>query len=91
MLPISRFQTKCTSCHRLDTKLIGPSLRNIIQKRSPEYILNMIVNPVDKTLYHPIAKKLVQEYGSQMTFQNVNLNDAYKILDFLRFENRVKK
>jgi Cytochrome c len=85
------YQTKCTSCHRLDTKLVGPPLRNIIQKRSPEYILNMIVNPVDMTLYHPIAKKLVLEYGSQMTFQNVNLNDAYKILDFLRFENNINK
>ena len=33
------------------------------------------------------AKKIALEFGSQMTFQNVNLNDAYKILDYLRFEN----
>ena len=84
------FQTKCTSCHKLDKKLIGPPLRNIIERRNPEYILNMIVNPVDMTLYHPTAKKLAIEYGSQMTFQNVNLNDAYEILDFLRFENGIK-
>jgi len=81
------FQTKCTSCHRLDNKLIGPPLRNVVQKRSPEFILNIIVNPVDMTLYHPEAKKLAIEYGSQMTFQNVNLNDAFKILDFLRYED----
>ena len=84
------FQTKCTSCHKLDKKLIGPPLRNIIERRNPEYILNMNVNPVDMTLYHPTAKKLAIEYGSQMTFQNVNLNDAYEILDFLRFENGIK-
>ena len=85
------FQTKCTSCHRIDTKLIGPPLRNVIQSRSPEFILNIIVNPVDMTLYHPEAKKMAIEYGSQMTFQNVNLNDAYKILDYLRFEYSVIK
>ena len=85
------FQTKCTSCHRLDNKLVGPPLRNVIKKRIPEFILNIIVNPVDMTLYHPEAKKLAIEYGSQMTFQNVNLNDAYKILDFLRYEYGVIK
>jgi len=87
----SIFQTKCTSCHRLDTKLIGPPLRNVVQSRNPEFILNMIVNPVDMTLYHPEAKKMVIEFGSQMTFQNVKLTEAYKILDYLRFENKEKK
>lgn len=81
------FYSKCTSCHRLDNKLAGPPLRNVIEKRSPEYILNIIVNPVDMTLYHPTAKNLALEYGSQMTYQNVSFKDAYKILDFLRFEN----
>ena len=36
------YLAKCTSCHRLDTKLIGPPLRDVVQNRSPEFILNII-------------------------------------------------
>ena len=75
----------------MDTKLIGPPLRDVVENRSPEFILNIIVNPVDMTLYHPEAKKMALEYGSQMTFQNIKLKDAYKILDYLRYENSANK
>jgi hypothetical protein len=81
------FQAKCTSCHKLDMDFVGPALGKIVEQRSPEYIINMIVNPVDMTLYHPVARKQIEKYKSQMTFQNVKLNDAFKILDYLRNAN----
>ena len=82
------FKIKCTPCHKLDSDFIGPALGHIIDLKSPEYILNMIINPVDMTLYHPIARQQAEKYGSQMTFQNVKLNNAFKILDYLRYENK---
>lgn len=85
------FQNKCISCHKLDDTLAGPPLRKIIEIRTPEYILNMIVNPVDMTLFHPVARNLATKLGSQMTNQNVSLNDALNILDYLRYENKIGK
>ncbi|MDP6908540.1 MAG: cytochrome c [Flavobacteriales bacterium] len=39
------FNAMCTACHTLDTKMIGPALAGVVGKRSPEWIMNMILNP----------------------------------------------
>ena len=39
------FTSKCTVCHDLDQKKIGPALRNITTIRTPEYFMNMMVTP----------------------------------------------
>lgn len=80
------FEQKCFSCHRLDTKLVGPALRQVTKRRTPEYILNMILNPEEMTKRHPVAKQLLAEHLTQMTFQNVTRDDAMLILDYLRSE-----
>ena len=78
------FMTRCTACHLLDRELAGPPLRNVLETRTAEYVLNMMLNPVDMTLKHPAARKMAKQYGSHMTNQGLNKAQALDILDFLR-------
>jgi mono/diheme cytochrome c family protein len=81
------FETKCIQCHKLDERYTGPALRDVAERRSPEYILNMILNPEEMTKRHPEAKKLLGIYANQMTFQNVTYDDAINLLEYLRMES----
>ncbi len=85
------FETKCVSCHKLDEKLVGPAQRDVVERRSPEYIMNMILNPDEMLNKHPEAKKMLAIYKTRMTFQNVTKEDARKILEYFRAVDKEKK
>lgn len=80
------FQTYCTACHTpTDQRLIGPGLKGITKIRTPEWILNMITDPVKMTKNDAVAKALKAEFNNvQMTDQNVSNENARAILEFLR-------
>jgi cytochrome c len=78
------FATKCSPCHKLDERYIGPAQRYATERRPPEYIMNMILNPDEMVKRHPEAKKLLAEYLSPMTFQNVTEADARMLLEYMR-------
>jgi cytochrome c len=37
------FKTNCTACHKVEKRFIGPSPKGILERRSPEWIMNMIL------------------------------------------------
>ena len=78
------FDTKCASCHKLDEKYVGPAQRDVFKRRSPEYILNFMLNPEENYKKHPEAKKLLGEYLTQMPNQNLTIDEAKAMLDFFR-------
>ena len=81
----SIFEGKCSACHQLsDQKVVGPGMAGVTEKRSPEWIMNMIINPEEMTKKDPTAKKLLAEHLTQMTNQNINEADARALLEFLR-------
>lgn len=81
----SIFESKCSACHKTTAqKVVGPGLKGITGKRTPAWILNMITNPLEMTQKDPIAKGLLEEHLTQMTFQDVSDDDAKAILEFLR-------
>lgn len=82
------FESKCSQCHKFDEKYTGPALRNVTKRRTPEYIVNNILNPEEMANKHPEAKKLVALHATKMTFQNVTQDDALKILDYFRAEEK---
>lgn len=82
------FEAKCAQCHKLDERYTGPALRNVTKLRTPEYVINMIMNPEGMVKKHPEAKKLFALHATQMTFQNVAQDDAMKILDYFRSEEK---
>ena len=81
------FEEKCMQCHKMDERYTGPALRSVTEKRTPEYILNMILNPEEMTKKHPEARKMLGIYANQMTFQNVTQDDARALLEYLRMES----
>jgi mono/diheme cytochrome c family protein len=39
------FEQKCSACHKFDERYVGPALKGVTQRRTPEYIMNMILDP----------------------------------------------
>ncbi len=79
------FNSKCMACHRLDTKLVGPPLRNITKQQSPVYIMNYLLNTTEMQKKEPQLKKLIKEYnGVVMPDQGLNKKQARSALEYLR-------
>ena len=78
------FNLKCAPCHKVDERFIGPSQRYTADRRTPEYIINMILNPDEMTKKHPTGQKMLAEYLSPMTNMNLKMEDANLVLDYLR-------
>lgn len=78
------YETYCTACHKLDERLIGPPLKEVTARRSPEWIMNMIMNPDGMLKEDPIAQELLKEYLSPMVNQNISEEQARKVLEYFR-------
>lgn len=78
------FNTKCVACHKLDERYVGPAQRDVIKRRTPEFIMNMMLNPQEMQEKHPVVKKLLAEYMTQMTNQNLSFDDARALLEYFR-------
>lgn len=78
------FNLKCATCHKIDERFVGPSQRYTADRRTPEYILNMILNPDEMTKKHPTGHKMLAEYLSPMTNMNLKMEDALLVLEYLR-------
>ncbi len=79
------FTQKCGSCHKLDERYAGPALKGVTQRRTPEWIMNMILNPLEMTQKDEVAKGLLEEYLAQMSFQDVSEKQARSILEYFRY------
>ncbi|MCF7824676.1 MAG: cytochrome c [Candidatus Marinimicrobia bacterium] len=78
------FEVKCIACHKIDERLVGPPLSGVTERRSPGFIMNMILNPDQMVKQHPEVKAMLAQYYVPMTFQNVTEEDARSILEYLR-------
>jgi mono/diheme cytochrome c family protein len=79
------FKNMCSACHKMDKKFVGPSLAGITERRSPEWIMNMILNPEKMIKEDPIAKKLLIESNmAVMANQNLTEEDTRLILEYFR-------
>ena len=81
------FKSKCSSCHKLDKEYVGPAQRNVLDLRSPEYIMNMILNPGEMVKKHPEARKMLAEFMTPMPQQNIDREQARAILEYFRKVN----
>ncbi len=79
------FNQLCIACHKPNEKLIGPAPKGILDRRSPEWVMNMIINPDVMIEKDPIAKQLLTEAnGVPMANQGVTEEQARKILEYFR-------
>lgn len=79
------YEAMCLACHKLDQKFIGPAPTGIMKRRSPEWIMNMILNPENMVKQDSVAKRLLMESNlAPMANQNLTYEQARKILEFFR-------
>ncbi|MCH2489364.1 MAG: cytochrome c [Flavobacteriales bacterium] len=79
------FKTNCTACHKIDKRFIGPSPKGILKRRSPEWIMNMILDPELMVAEDRCAKDLLVEFnGAAMANQNMTEAQARDILEYFR-------
>ncbi|MDT8347178.1 MAG: c-type cytochrome [Flavobacteriaceae bacterium] len=79
------FGKMCTACHKMDKKFIGPKLAGVTERRAPEWIMNMIMNPEEMIAKDPIAKQLLIEANmAVMANQNINEEEARQLLEYFR-------
>ncbi len=79
------YRSKCTACHAIDKKLIGPALKGIYKRRSPEWVVNLLLNPTEMLKKDPIAMALLKEYNNIMMLnQNLSEDEALAIAEFMR-------
>ena len=85
------FEGKCGACHKMDEKYVGPALRQVTGRRTPAYIMNMILNPQEMVERHPVAKQLLAEHMSFMPNQGLTRDEARQVVEYLRSEAAEKK
>tara|TARA_R110001583_G_scaffold25521_1_gene92199 strand:- start:5011 stop:5487 length:477 start_codon:yes stop_codon:yes gene_type:complete len=85
------FVSKCSACHKISKRVVGPAMLGITERRSPEWIMNMILNPEEMVAKNPIAKKLLAEYLAPMANQSLTENEARAILEYFRTKTSVEE
>lgn len=79
------YNMNCTACHKVDKKFIGPAPKGILERRTPEWVMNMILNPEEMTQKDPLAHDLLLEYnGSPMANQNMSEEQARQMVEYFR-------
>ncbi|WP_296381146.1 cytochrome c [Winogradskyella sp.] len=79
------YDKMCTACHKVDKKFIGPAPTGILKRRSPEWVMNMILNPEGMVKEDPLAKDLLMEFnGAPMANQGLSEEDARAVLEYFR-------
>jgi mono/diheme cytochrome c family protein len=86
------YKAKCTACHKIGKKFIGPPPNGILERRSPEWVMNMILNPDEMVKKDPVAKALLIEFnGSPMANQSLTEEEARQILEYFRTLENIDK
>jgi mono/diheme cytochrome c family protein len=79
------FESMCSACHKPLKKFIGPAPKDILSRRTPEWVMNMILNPDEMTQKDPMAKQLlIEANGSPMANQNLTEEQARAVLEYFR-------
>ena len=81
------FDFNCTACHLPYSEKIGPALLGITDRRTPEWIVNMILNPVEMAKTDPICLGLLAQFNTVMADQNLSQEEARSILEYFRTLN----
>ena len=79
------YDKMCTACHKADKNFIGPAPKGIMERRTPEWVMNMILNPDQMVKEDATARALLIEFnGAPMANQNLTKDEARKVLEYFR-------
>ena len=78
------YKLKCTACHMPNEDKVGPAQHGVLDRRTPEWIMNMILNPEEMAMKDPIARGLLGKYNTVMANQGLTQEDARAVLEYFR-------
>ena len=78
------FEQKCSACHKMAERYVGPPLGGAVDRLGPTFVMNMILNPEGMYTTHPDVKKLLGEYMTQMPNLQLSPDDARAVVEYLR-------
>jgi cytochrome c len=78
------FDTHCTACHALKENMTGPALGGVLKERTPEFVMNMILNTAEMVAKDPVVKKLVDRFGMSMPAPGLSEEQARAVVEYLR-------
>ncbi len=81
------FKAKCSACHKIKKRYIGPALKGITKRQSPEWIMNMILNPEVMIVKNATAKALLAKFSAPMANQHLTEKEARSVLEYFRTKN----
>ena len=81
----AKYNTICTACHLPEKRLTGPALKGVFERRSPEWVMNMIINTSEMIKEDPIAIALLKEYNNAvMITPPLSEDETRAIAEYLR-------
>ena len=87
----SNYEMKCSACHKLTAeKLVGPGWEGVTNRRTPEWIMNMITNTDIMLAKDPAAQKMLETCLVRMPNQGLGMGDCRDILEFMRKNDNQK-
>jgi mono/diheme cytochrome c family protein len=78
------FEGKCMACHKITERYVGPALGGVVGRRTPAYVMNMILNPEEMYTKHPVARQLLAEHMTQMPNLGLTQDQAREVVEYLR-------
>ena len=79
------FTQKCARCHTIDTvEFTVPAFAGVTNRRSPEWIMNMIINVDEMLKQDPVAGDLLKRHKTVMPDPNLSVAETRSVLEFLR-------
>ncbi|RMF29995.1 MAG: cytochrome c [Bacteroidetes bacterium] len=82
------YEMKCAACHKLtEQRVVGPGWKGITERRKPEWIMNMTIDPDAMLEKDPIARDLLKQCLVRMPNQNLSEKDARDVLEFMYFND----
>lgn len=78
------FVMKCSACHKIEERYIGPELGMVLSRARPEFVMNQMLNATEMVQRHPVIRKLLAEYYTPMPVQVTDHDEARAILEYLR-------
>jgi len=78
------FTTKCSACHKIGERYVAPALGEVLSRRRPEYVMNMMLNAGEMVERHPVVRELLAEFYTPMPVQLSDPAQARAVLEYLR-------
>jgi cytochrome c551/c552 len=79
------YNAQCIVCHDMDQRKIGPAMKNITKQRTPEYLMNLLLNSAQMLKEDPTMKALLKEYNNMpMPDPGFNQAKARAVVEYLR-------